>query len=435
MCNFGTAPKPCVPSLLARTHNMRSACSATPPVYDSDATASDVVGGAATRKVTDDSGTTTEPATAATDDLNPQTQYRLKLKSLRKKAPATPSAGLCGTASLLGASSAPVASLNDSLTGSSVASRREQRQPPSRRKARARWIVMMALPFVALALYRHEEIDLATGGKYSVEWLTAATVIILAALGINEYRDGSHVFPATAVVVGSLLWGSLHAVFRDLKLLNFLAFVFFGICAGNLRFHWAVRKLSTRVRHGWADVAWNVILRRLGLVSLFVAGELVGCAIFSPNGVTTVGATGFGFVLLLVLPFATVTISKAASSLLVYLVRDRHDANSRDVPAWRTSLVYWGSTIVFSVATLFFVVGYFLFSFTPLLWSLQELLSPYGALFELITFQSRRQNRTTTATDAANVPAGQKAALPAAGSDHESLLQRIRADRSYSGIH
>jgi hypothetical protein len=251
----------------------------------------------------------------------------------------------------------------------------------------ARWATIAWLPFLLLFLHRQEGVAAASGGLANAASVLAAAAAFGTAAFFFEARQADHTFVFVSAALMGLLWGSAFSVFGDIPFARLTAMLWYGICCGQMRFHWAVRRLSSKRAHHVVRQAFNLAKRKVGVCVFFVVGECVGSAICV--GWTMLPFSVYGYVLVVVLPIATYHLSTLISRLIISVFGNKNHKDDRS----RMQLLYWVSTIALSVTLLFASVGYFMVNMVPYVWSQQLLMAPYGVLFELVSFHSRRQKR------------------------------------------
>lgn len=132
---------------------------------------------------------------------------------------------------------------NDTLrTGgkrSSAAGKQSQQQSLQRRLARARWAVMMLIPPLLILLHRIDRVEHETSGHVTALVLSGAFLMLSIVAAVNEIFGTSHVPAYLVTLCFSVIWGSLILAIKDLIAVRLMSMVWFGVCAGSLRYHWA----------------------------------------------------------------------------------------------------------------------------------------------------------------------------------------------------
>jgi hypothetical protein len=181
---------------------------------------------------------------------------KTKLRKKRSDAPRTASSGAAGVVSHSSSSGGAAPSGNARRKHhNALGTAAQQRQQPQnifRRLARARWAAGMFLPPLLLLLHRTDRVELETGGIFHTLHLFIFFGVLGTITAVNELLGsrGSHMIAYACVFSFSLLWGGVIVAIRDLTAARFLCMLWFGICCGSLRYHWADHQPSSNAPGG-----------------------------------------------------------------------------------------------------------------------------------------------------------------------------------------
>jgi hypothetical protein len=172
---------------------------------------------------------------------------KTKLRKKRSDAPRTASGGAVSHSSSGGG--APFSGNARRKHHNALGTAAQQQQPQNifRRLARARWAAGMFLPPLLLLLHRTDRVELETGGIFHTLNLFIFFGVLSTITAVNELLGsrGSHMIAYACVFSFSLLWGGVIVAIRDLTAARFLCMLWFGICCGSLRYHWADHQPSS----------------------------------------------------------------------------------------------------------------------------------------------------------------------------------------------
>lgn len=132
-------------------------------------------------------------------------------------------------------------------SGRPIKRRTALQQPMERRLARARWVGLMFLPCILLLLHRSDEVGVVSDGKATVTSILGVSAVVVPLLAAQEVWGTSHLPMYVACFFAAYVWGSLIEALQDLTAVRLVCMVSFGLCAGQLRYHWDIQGPKRRL--------------------------------------------------------------------------------------------------------------------------------------------------------------------------------------------